>query len=319
MRVVIATHGHCFDGLASAVIFERLHRHVAGPGAEYSRRGCGYGASQQRADEALLVGDENAILDYRFTPSERLGWYFDHHRTAFADDAARAAFEAAQSTRRYYYDADYGSCTRLVADVAARDFGLVAPELAELVRWADVIDTARFTSAEAATDRSEPVMQLVGVTEQYGDDRWLAELVPLLLERPLAEVAASALVRERWAPLAEKHDRFVERVRDKARRAGRVVAVDLTDQLLETVGKFVTYALFPDSLYSVVLGRTPSGLKLAVGFNPWNGASLDADISEICARHGGGGHPYVGGISFRVKELERARDVMREIVTELSG
>ena len=56
-------------------------------------------------------------------------------------------------------------------------------------------------------------------------------------------------------PLGKKHERFVERVRAKSEVRGRVVFVDLTESMLESVGKFVTYALFPRSVYSVMVSN----------------------------------------------------------------
>src|SRR5258706_3629649 len=110
------------------------------------------------------------------------------------------------------------------------------------------------------------------------------------------------MVANRYKPLGKKHERFVERVRQKSQRRGRVVFVDLTESVLESVGKFVTYALFPNSVYSVIVGLLKSGAKISVGYNPWSGRPLDTDISAICARHGCGGHPACGATSFEVSE-----------------
>ena len=100
---------------------------------------------------------------------------------------------------------------------------------------------------------------------------------------------------------------------------GRVVLVDLTEKVLETVGKFVTYALYPDSMYSVTVGLLKTGARISVGYNPWSNIPRDTDISAICARHGGGGHPVVGGIAFAANEVDRARSIAREIAAELAG
>src|SRR5689334_3401050 len=89
MHVVVATHGHCFDGLASAVVFTRMRRTEV-PSAEFVYRGCGYGEAQNVPSDKMLSGDENAILDYRFFQSERLTWFFDHHRTAFLSPEDRS-------------------------------------------------------------------------------------------------------------------------------------------------------------------------------------------------------------------------------------
>ncbi|MEB2311320.1 MAG: hypothetical protein OZ921_07895 [Sorangiineae bacterium] len=318
MQLVVATHGHCFDGLASAVLFTRLVTALGGPTRSFTYRSCGYGAGQLRPDASVLTGDENAILDFRFSSSPNLTWYFDHHRTALATPEDQAVFEASRGNGRYFLDADHSSCTKLIAGVARERFGVHDPSLDELVAWADLVDAARFATPDDAIDRKDPVMRLVSVVEHYGDDRFLARFVPTLLERPLDEVARSKAVEDRYRPLGEKHERFIERVRARAERRGRVVFVDLTDSVLESVGKFVTYALFPDSVYSVVVGLLKNGAKVSVGYNPWSGQQLDTDISRICARYGGGGHPVVGGIAFKPSELDRARTVAREIAEELA-
>jgi hypothetical protein len=318
MRFVVATHGHCFDGLASAVLFTRLIRELGPRGTQFEYRACGYSPGQTRGDE-LLSGDDNAILDYRFANTPRLGWYFDHHRTAFSSQEDRDACAAKQGAGRFFYDAAYSSCTKLIADVSRDHFGMDPSDLSELVSWADRVDSASFDNAEQAVSRTDPVMQLVSVIEHYGDDAFLQRMVPELLQRPLSELSASGEVRDRYRPLGKKHDRFVQRVRDKGERRGRVIFVDLTETVLETVGKFVTYALYPDSVYSVVVGRLKSGPKISVGYNPWSGRPLDTDISAICARYGGGGHPVVGGIAFGLHELERARSIAEQIANELAG
>ncbi len=319
MRFVVATHGHCFDGLSSAVVFSRLMQQRGATSARFEYRTCGYGSGQTRAEEKLLTGDENAILDYRFCPSQKLSWYFDHHRTAFASGADREVFESRRDSGQFFFDPAYSSCTKLIADVARERFSVDLAELGELVKWADQIDSARFASAEDAVSRASPIKQLVSVVEHYGDDAFFKELVPELMRRPLLEVAQSKAIANRYKPLGKKHDRFVQRVQQKSERLGRVVFVDLTEQVLESVGKFVTYALFPDSVYSVVVGLLKNGPKISVGYNPWSGAPLDTDISAICARYGGGGHPVVGGISFPSAALDEARRVARSIATELNG
>ncbi len=318
VKVVVATHGHCFDGLASAVLFTRLLRSLDEK-RKLSYRACGYGIGQQRADSALLSGDENAILDYRFTASPRLTWFFDHHRTAFQNAEDQKVYEEQKTSGRYFFDPDYSSCTKLIADVAWREFGVNDPLLADLVHWADVVDSARFESPEAAISRDNPVMRMVSVVEQHGDDNFIERFVKELLKKPLAEVAQSQSIEDRYRPIGEKHERFVTRVREKSTVQGRVVFVDLTESVLESVSKFVTYALFPECVYSVIVGLLKSGAKVSVGYNPWSGRPLDRDLSAICARHGGGGHPVVGAISFPVKELDRARTVAQEIARELDG
>src|SRR5260221_6483479 len=296
MRIVVATHGHCFDGLASAVVFTRLIQAVEGTQPTFTYRACGYGEGQLSATDAVLSGDQNAILDYRFSPSERLTWYFDHHRTAFASKEDREIFEQRVPSGRFFYDADCSSCTKLVCAVAREKLGVPVDDLAELLHWADVIDSAAFKTPDEALDRSNPVMRLAAVVERHGDDRFLSHLVPLLLERPLHEIAGSPDIEKRYAKIAGQHERFVQRVRERARHLGRVVLVDLTDEALESIGKFVTYALYPTAVYSVIVGVLKNTAKISVGYNPWSGIPCDTDISAICAMYRGVSQPVFGSV-----------------------
>jgi hypothetical protein len=301
------------------VLFTRFQEELRGSRAEFEYLACGYSPGQPQANEQLLNGDENAILDYRFAPAKGLTWYFDHHRTAFQSQEDESLFQARRDSGQFFHDASYSSCTKLVADTARENFGVHMPELKELIDWADRVDSARFDSPEQAVSRDDPVMQFVSVVEHFGDNAFFRKLVPQFFQRSLTELAASPEVGERYRPLGRKHERFVQRVRAKGELRGRVVFVDLTESVLDTVGKFVTYALFPDSVYSVIVGLLKSGPKISVGYNPWSGRPRDADISAICARYGGGGHPVVGGIAFSTNELERARSVANQIANELAG
>src|SRR5215472_10723331 len=109
-RAVIVTHGHCFDGLCSAVVFTRLLRHVnPGEPLRFAYHAAGYGPGENGVDPKLLAGDVNAILDFRFSPSASLTWYFDHHASAFPSEADRAAYEAnvrghTDAQRRMFHD-----------------------------------------------------------------------------------------------------------------------------------------------------------------------------------------------------------------------
>jgi hypothetical protein len=318
MNALVATHGHCFDGLCSAVVFTRLLRALRGPDVAFRYLACGY-APSQRPLAGLLDGDENAILDYRFSASEQLHWYFDHHRTAFANPADRAFFDARSSSHPYHYDASYSSCTKLVRDVAQQRYGLAMPELEPLTQWADKIDSAAFESAEAALDYSHPVMQLASVVEHHGDSEFLSRLVPRLLDTPIEAVAARSEHRSLYAKIRRRKAAFARRVRQNARSLERVVLVDLSESEVESYGKFVTYALYPEAMYSVILARLDNGARINVGYNPWSRRSLDRDLSSICGRYGGGGHPFVGGISFPAEDVQRARRVAREIALELDA
>ncbi len=323
-RVVVATHGHCFDGLCSAVMFTRLMRHLH-PGEEltFKYRAMGYGPGQNGVDPATLDGDENAILDFRFSASSKLTWYFDHHVSAFPSQEDKLTYDAharedVPGGRRMFHDGGYGSCTKLIADIGRQRFGMDTTATEELVRWADMIDSAAFPSADMAVARTEPVLHLMTVTEHKGNDAYLEAMVPRLLDQAIEDVARAADVSEAYAPLAAQQQAFVDLVKQHAEVVGPVVLVDLSDVIIDVAAKFVTYALWPESAYSVLLSRSSSKCKISIGYNPWAPIARKHNIAAICERHGGGGHPVVGAISLPADDVERAKKLTREITEELA-
>jgi hypothetical protein len=306
-------------------MFTRLYRHIFGEdGGTFAYHGAGYGPGQNGVDPKVLSGDVNAILDFRFSPLPQLTWYFDHHVSAFVTPEDRAYYErvaaesAASGQPRMFHDGAYTSATKLIADVGRNVFGLDASPSEELVRWADMIDSAAFPNAKMAVERSEPELQLMTVIEQLGDDAFLTKMVPRLIERPLPEVARAADVTEAYAPLGKAHASFVRLVERRAEVRRLVVVVDLSEQPIEVAGKFVTYALFPESAYSVLLTRSKSKCKISVGYNPWSPHPRLHNIAAICERHGGGGHPVVGAISLAADRVVEAQALTRLIADELN-
>ena len=321
-QVVVATHGHCFDGMCSAVMFTRLLRHLhPGEDLAFTYRAQGYGPGSNGVDPAIFTGDDNAILDFRFSPAPKLTWYFDHHVSAFPSPADRTTYDERaheSSSRTMFHDGTYGSCTKLIADIGKARFGLDVSNEAELIRWADMIDTAGFPSAEMAVARSEPVLHLMTVVEHQGGDAFLQTMVPRLLEEPLEEIARGKDIDEAFAPLAAQHEGYVDLVKKHAVVKGDVVVVDLSSVVVDVAAKFVTYSLWPNSAYSVVLSCSPSKCKISIGYNPWSPVPRRHNIAAICERHGGGGHPVVGAISLPADQKERAQKLMNELAEELA-
>ncbi len=316
--VVVATHGHCFDGMCSAALFTRLARATISDGARFIYRACGYGPEAGGVNPSLLDGEENAILDFRYARSPKLTWYFDHHATAFASPEDRADFER-DGGQHKFYDPAYGSCTKLIYDISRTRFGLEdTPGIVELVRWADIIDAARFPTAEMAVLRGEPALWLMTVVENHGDDGFLSRIIPRLLAEPLEQIARSSDIQSKWLPLRDAHLAFIEKVREKSEEKGSVTYVDLTDTIMDVVGKFVTYALFPESIYSVMVSRGRTRCKISVGYNPWSARERRHDISRICQRYGGGGHAVVGAITLPPDNIARAKEIALDVTRELN-
>lgn len=317
-RFVCATHGHCFDGLASAAVLRKIVA-LTDPALSFEVLACGYGVRQDKPRPELLTGAGNAIIDFRYEPLESLTFYFDHHRTAFADADAQAHFERRRELQptRFAYDADCSSCTKLIAGVGVQHFGVDYSDLTDLVSWADRIDAARFESAAEATDPGEPILRLATVIEQYGNSAFVQKALDVLSSEGLSALSRKSFIRDAFATIEPRQKDFISRVEKVGKLVGRVAYADLTEQPVSAVVKFVQYRVWPEAAYSVMVAVMASGVRISVGHNPWSKTPLDTDISRICARYGGGGHPMVGGIGLPKDSLERAREIAQEITEEL--
>jgi len=315
MRVRLFYHDRCFDGACSAAVFSDFYRRRFDPRAQFFLHGL-FHRSDSLFDESLFDGDDNVIVDFKFSPSPRLTWWFDHHQSAFLSPEDEKMFRADDSGKKFY-DPAYTSCTKFIADVAREKFGYSPDHLSELIRWADIIDGAKYESARAAVVMKHPAMQITLVFEA-AEENLTRRIIPLMAERRLEEIAALPEVASRFQDLYRRHLDSIEVIRSRSERRGPVIFFDLSGTDLSGYNKFIPYYLFPDCTYTVSVSEPGGRTKISLGSNPWTPDGPEHNLASICERYGGGGHPRVGAISYPQGDLERARKTAREIVEELS-
>jgi hypothetical protein len=317
MKLRLLYHGHCFDGVASAATFTRFYKEQIHPEAEVTYQGLLHRPGNL-FDARMFDGDENAIVDFKYSPSEKLTWWFDHHQSAFLKPADEAHFRADTSGQKFL-DAESKSCTEFIARVARERFGFDDEPLRDLIHWAHIIDGALYDSPAQCVELKEPALQLMQVIEADPDDHFVEHLIRELTAKPLDEVAKSAEVQRRFGLILEQHLKTLETIRRKAEFAHGVVQFDLVDEGYDGFNKFIPYYLFPAAEYSVALTRGSQRTKISVGSNPWAPRPRRHNIAKICERYGGGGHAVVGAVSLKPEEVPEGRAAMREIVAELSS
>ena len=325
-------HDHCFDGACSASVFTRFHRECIGTAREFSYSGLMHGAAGSLVDESAFVVGENAIVDFKYSASPKVTWWFDHHQSAFLTAEDRRDFLAWQAqansakvlaARRpsaggKFYDPAYISCTSLIADVARERFGFDTTPLKDLIYWANIVDGAKYESAQSAVEMDAPAMKLTMAIESSGPG-FVPRVIPLLTEMSLQEVLDQPFIQAELGPLMERHRAGIELLRERTALERGVVTFDITDRLTEGYNKFIPYYLHPAAVYNVGLSRSSFRAKVAVGTNPWTKlpeAEL-ANIAEICERYGGGGHARVGAVSYSPDKVDDARKAAGEIAALL--
>jgi hypothetical protein len=315
LKVKVFYHDRCFDGASSAALFSRFYTERIRNDVQFVYSGLLHRAGAL-FNEADFNGDENAIVDFKYSSSPKITWWFDHHESAFLTTADAAHFEQDPSNRKFY-DPAFKSCTSFIATIAEQRFGFNPAPVGELVQWTDIIDGALYPDAKTAVEMKAPAMQLTLAIESTQDRNFLPQLIPLLACKSLAEVAGAPSVARLLPPLLERHQNSINILQERIESQDGTLFFDITDHDLEGYNKFVPYYLHPESIYSVGLSKSSFRVKVSVGSNPWAPLPPVINLAKICERYGGGGHARVGAISFEVTQQAAARQAAQEIVGKL--
>jgi hypothetical protein len=315
LRVRVFYHDKCFDGACSAALFSRFYRERIRAGVDFVYSGLLHRAGSL-FDESQFDGDENAIVDFKYSSSPRITWWFDHHQSAFLSPADASHFEQDQSNRKFY-DPAFKSCTSFIAMIAEARFGFDPRPVAELVRWTDIVDGAMYDDAQSAVEMKASAMKLTLAIEAASAPDFVKRLIPLLAYHPLAQILEEPFVAAVLPPLLDRHQRSIEILRQRTVEKDGTIFFDITDLDQEGYNKFIPYYLHPDSIYSIGLSKSSFRVKVSVGSNPWSKREPAVNLAKVCERYGGGGHARVGAISFDVTQSEAAHHAALEIVEEL--
>jgi hypothetical protein len=315
VRIKVFYHDKCFDGACSAALFTRFYRERIREHAEFEYHGLVHRAGAL-FNEADFTGDENAIVDFKYSSSPRITWWFDHHQSAFLTPEDASHFEQEQSNTKFY-DPDFRSCTRFIAVTTEQRFGFNPAPAAEMIEWAEIIDGALYDDAKSAVEMTAPATKLTMLIESSQDPAFIPALIRKLAYEPLHSIVDEPAIAKRLPALLERHRQSIEIMRERASCKDGVIFFDVTDHDLEGYNKFIPYYLHPQCVYSVGLSKSSFRTKVSVGSNPWATATHMENLAKICERYGGGGHARVGAISFPPDRFDQARRAANEIVAEL--
>ena len=306
-RVRLCFHDRCFDGTASAALFYRFYRERFDDAAEFHFSGMTHRAVPPW-EPGLFDGDENVIVDFKYSNSPKVTWWFDHHQSAFLTPQDAEQFRTHPGPRMFY-EPDYKSCTKLIATVAREKFGFDTAPLKDLIHWGDLIDGAQYPTPQSAVELAEPATQLALVIEAAPEDNIPARIIPDLAYRPLFEMIKLPLVAKHLGALLERHRKSIDILRQRSEAKDGVVFFDVSDLDLEGYNKFIPYYLYPDGIYTVAVSPSSFRTKISVGSNPWAPVEPRHNLATICERYGGGGHARVGAISLEPGQVDEARRV----------
>jgi hypothetical protein len=315
MKLRILYHGNCFDGAASAAIFSKFYRETIHADADIY-----YTPTMHRAGNAFdreqFDGDENAIVDFKYCPDERLTWWFDHHQSAFLSPSDEQHFLADTSGKKFL-DTTSKSCAEFIARTAGEKFGFQNGSLSELIEWAHIIDGALYESPAQCVELRSSALKLMQVIEGEKDPKFIESIIRDMTTRSLDQIVESEEIQEKLTPILERHWNTVNLIKERAAYERGVVRFDLTDTDIDGYNKFIPYYFYPETTYNVALTQSEFRTKISVGSNPWSPRPRLHNIAQICERYGGGGHAVVGAVSLKPNEIDLGRRYMAEIIETL--
>ena len=319
MRIRVLYHDHCFDGAASAAFFSRFLRGAVHPDADFHYTGMAHRASQIFED-SLFDGDVNAIVDFKYSSNPKLTWWFDHHQSAFLTPEDARHFQLEHSPLKMF-DPSYKSCTSYICAMAKKNWGFHAPDLDDLVYWANIVDGAQYPDAKTAVELGAPAMKLTLVVESSKGSETVQRLIQYMQRMTLDEIVQLPDIQEVFQPLYERHLNSVSLIGERASESKGVITFDLTGCDLEGYNKFIPYYLHPEGTYTVSVSPSSFRTKISVGSNPWAPVEPTHNLASICERYGGGGHARVGAISLepgsgRLKRGESLRKLPRSFASK---
>jgi hypothetical protein len=303
-------HSPCFDGIVSAVLawdFLDVQDGWTNP----ALRPVNYDLRETWLSQRLE--QPAAVVDFLY--HRGIEFWADHHPTAFLTRTARADFEKRENAR-LIYDQGAGSCAALLWERLYKVFGHRNVRYAELVRWADKIDSARYASVEEAMISRAPALRLTRGLALGHTAGYCESLVRALRDKSLEEVADLREARERFEQVQTLAVLGLDKFKRGAHLEEDGIVVFDVDGRGVIVSRYAPFYFFPEARYSAGILRGESGAKVTVMRNPWR-EFAGVPLGRIAERLGGGGHQRVGSIVLRGRRVGRGASLLSTLISEI--
>jgi hypothetical protein len=303
-------HSPCFDGIASAVLtldfletsqnwtFEELRA------VNYDSR-IGWLSIKHRKPFA--------VVDFLYHPDA--DFWADHHQTSFLKPSLKQRFEE-QDNPFHIYNSKSGSCAKLLWRSLALRFSHQNRSFTDLVKWADKIDSARYSSVEEAIIGPYPALNINRSLVVTKDPNYPVWLVTQLRKQTLDQVGRSPEVVGKSDEAKTMIEAGLDRFSRTVRLDGKDIAVFDVDSSDVLINRYSPYRFFPEARYSLGIVRMPDSIKITAMRNPWL-QFPSVYLGKVFERFGGGGHRRVGSLLLRGSEASNAEGVMKRLLREI--
>jgi oligoribonuclease NrnB/cAMP/cGMP phosphodiesterase (DHH superfamily) len=308
--ITLYLHFPCFDGVVSAVL-----------ASEYLSRKRGWETREivpvnydrQATWAGSKLSEPAVVVDFLYHP--RAIFWADHHQTSFRSESLRADY-LKRSSSDLLYDPAASSCAELLWRKVR--WQLNEPRFREMVEWARRIDGARYDTVEEAVLGNAPALRISQSFLNDSSDEYCRFLVKSLRVRTLAEVAASGMVRDRYASVRKAIERGQKLFSSSSRLEGNgIVVFQLPRRTGNTlVSRYAPYLAYPNARYSVGVFPYGNGAKITAMRNPWL-RFKSIPLGQIFRHYGGGGHQRVASVL--VNSVEEAETMLGAILKDIES
>ena len=247
------------------------------------------------------------ILDFLYHP--KASWWFDHHSTSFLTNEWRNGFK---NDKNRAFDSAKKSACDLMTGHLKKEFNYKPSKfIANLVKWATIIDSALYKSAKEAIESKQPAIKLAKATnpinfENSTEAKYFETIIKSLAGGPITKTIQIPIVKKEIKRI-EEDDKEAKKVFKKISNiTGRVLFIDGTKTKAQ-LSNYLGYYFYPQIDYAIALEFYGGYYHLNVGKNLWKktpvrvGRPTGVHIGEMLKKYGGGGHKTVGGMERKSK------------------
>ena len=306
-------HYPCFDGIVSAALaWEFLEQRKGWAMADL----CPVNYTVRNGWLASELKHPVAIVDFLYHPSA--DFWADHHATSMLTKEAEADYQRRRAEFPLYFDEQAGSCATLLFRHLGESLAH-KPDFPEMVEWAEKIDSARYSSVEEAILGDAPALRINRSILLEPGAEYARFLCKELRSRPLSDVAALDEVKTRQDEVERRTRAGLKEVEKHiTMEPGAVATFEAELAKDEMINRYSAYYFAPDARYSVGIIHSEEGTAITAMRNPWR-EFPSIELGKIFARFGGGGHQRVGAIFIPKNESQRVPDVVKSLLSQLSG
>lgn len=306
-------HYPCFDGTVSAALaWEFLEQHKGWSVDEL----CPVNYTVRNGWLSSDLKHPVAIVDFLYHPSA--DFWADHHATSMLTKEAEVDYQRRRAEFPLYFDEQAGSCASLLfrhlGDALAGK-----PHFPEIVEWAEKIDSARYESVEEAILGDAPALRINRSILLEPGAEYARFLCKELRNHPLDHVAALNEVKTRQDEVERRTRAGLKQVEKHITMEPGAVATfeaELTKD--EMINRYSAYYFAPDARYSVGIIHSEEGTAITAMRNPWR-EFPSVELGKLFSTFGGGGHQRVGSIFIPKNESQRVPNVVKSLLSQLSG